>query len=431
MYRKFYEELKKWEEDKVQEPLLVIGARQVGKTWLIKQFCEDTYQDYIYINLEERKDISSIFDGNLTPEDILKNISILLGRSINSDTAIVIDEIQQSERAITSLKYFCEAKDNYRIICAGSLLGIKVKRFESSFPVGTVFIKNMYPMDFEEFLLAAGENLLRDEIRVAYAKMLQLPDAIHNKALALYHDYLITGGMPQVVMSYLENEKSVLSLNRELLDYLRLAYLADMSKYVTNVTETAKIAAVYESVPRQLAKENPKFKYNEIKGTAIKRDYYGPIDWLVASQMIYKINKLDSPESPIKAYENADSFKIYLSDVGLLSRVCGINLQDLLPDNHNIYKGAVIENYVVEQLIATGKCLYYFKPAVNMEIDIITSIDDNVVPIEIKSGRHKKSTSLNNYMERYKPKYVIRISENNFGMMNNIKSIPLYATFCI
>ncbi|MBR4514232.1 MAG: ATP-binding protein [Lachnospiraceae bacterium] len=431
MYRKFYEELKKWEEDKVQEPLLVIGARQVGKTWLIKQFCEDTYQDYIYINLEERKDISSIFDGNLTPEDILRNISILLGRSINSDTAIVIDEIQQSERAITSLKYFCEAKDNYRIICAGSLLGIKVKRFESSFPVGKVFIKNMYPMDFEEFLLAAGENLLRDEIRVAYAKMLQLPDAIHNKALALYHDYLITGGMPQVVMSYLENEKSVLSLNRELLDYIRLAYLADMSKYVTNVTETAKIAAVYESVPRQLAKENPKFKYNEIKGTAIKRDYYGPIDWLAASQMIYKINKLDSPESPIKAYENADSFKIYLSDVGLLSRVCGINLQDLLPDNHNIYKGAVIENYVVEQLIATGKCLYYFKPAVNMEIDIITSIDDNVVPIEIKSGRHKKSTSLNNYMERYKPKYVIRISENNFGMMNNIKSIPLYATFCI
>ncbi|SEP64300.1 hypothetical protein SAMN02910369_00351 [Lachnospiraceae bacterium NE2001] len=431
MYRKFYEVLKKWEENSVQEPMLVIGARQVGKTWLIKKFCENTYKDYIYINLEEQKDIISLFDGNLTPEDILKKLSILLGRNIDYNTTIVIDEIQQSERAITSLKYFCEAKENYRIICAGSLLGIKVKRFESSFPVGKVYIKNMYPMDFEEFLLASGEDILRDGIREASSKMLQFPEAIHNKALALYHDYLITGGMPQVVLSYLENGKSVLTFNRELLDFLRLAYLADMSKYVTNVTETAKITAVYESIPRQLAKENPKFKYNEIKGTAIKRDYYGPIDWLAASQMIYKINKLDSPESPIKAYENTDSFKIYFSDVGLLSRVCGINLQDLLPDNHNIYKGAVIENYVMEQLIANGKYLYYFKPAVNMEIDIITSIDEKVIPIEIKSGRHKKSTSLNNYVEKYKPEYVIRISESNFGMANNIKSVPLYATFCI
>ncbi len=431
MYRKFYEVLKKWEENMIQEPLLVIGARQVGKTWLIKKFCEDTYKDYIYINLEERKDIISIFDGNLTPEDILKKLSILLGRNIDSNTTIVIDEIQQSERAITSLKYFCEAKENYRVICAGSLLGIKVKRFESSFPVGKVYIKNMYPMDFEEFLLASGEDLLRDGIKEAYSKMSQFPEAIHNKALSLYHDYLITGGMPQVVMSYLENKKSVLSFNRELLDFLRLAYLADMSKYVTNVTETAKITAVYDSIPRQLAKENPKFKYKEIKGTAIKRDYYGPIDWLAASQMIYKINKLDSLESPIKAYENTDSFKIYLSDVGLLSRICGIKSQDLLPDNHNIYKGAVIENYVMEQLIANDKYLYYFKPAVNMEIDIITIIDDNVIPIEIKSGRHKKSTSLNNYVEKYKPEYVIRISESNFGMANNIKSVPLYATFCI
>ena len=431
MYRKFYEVLKRWEENNVQEPLLVIGARQVGKTWLIKKFCEDTYKDHVYINLEERKDIISIFDGNLDPDEILKKLSMLFGRNIDSNTAIVIDEIQQSERAITSLKYFCEAKENYRIICAGSLLGIKVKRFESSFPVGKVYIKNMYPMDFEEFLLASGEDYLRDGIKEAFSKMSQFPDAIHNKALSLYHDYLITGGMPQVIMSYLENGKNVLSFNRELLDFLRLAYLADMSKYVTNVTETAKITAVYESVPRQLAKENPKFKYNEIKGTAIKRDYYGPIDWLAASQMIYKINKLDSPESPIKAYENTDSFKIYLSDVGLLSRVCGINSQDLLSDNHNIYKGAVIENYVMEQLIANGKYLYYFKPAVNMEIDIITSIDEKVIPVEIKSGRHKKSTSLNNYVEKYKPEYVIRISEKNFGMANNIKSVPLYAIFCI
>ena len=431
MYRKFYDIISKWEEDNTKEPLLVTGARQVGKTWVIKKFCDENYKDYIYINLEEQKDLVSVFDGNLTPDDILKKLGMVLGRKIDSRTAIVIDEIQQCERAITSLKYFCEAKENYRIIGAGSLLGVKIKRFESSFPVGKVCIKNMYPMDFEEFLLASGEELLRDGIKEAFAKMSQLPEAIHNKAINLYHDYLIVGGMPQAVKNYIENEKNIVTFNRELLEYIRLAYMADMSKYVTNVTETAKISAVYESIPRQLAKENPKFKYKEIKGTAIKRDYYGPIDWLAASRMIYKINKIDLPETPLKAYENPDSFKIYLSDVGILTEMCGINPRDLLPDTHNIYKGAVTENYVTEQLLPKYKELYYFKPAVNMEIDLMISIDGDVIPIEIKSGRHKKSTSLNNYIEKYKPVYSIRISENNFGMVNDIKSVPLYAAFCI
>ncbi|MCR5461405.1 MAG: ATP-binding protein [Acetatifactor sp.] len=431
MKRKFYDELVKWEKENVKEPLLVIGARQVGKTWIIKSFCENTYPNYVYVNLEEQKDLISIFEENLTPEVILKKLSIVLGKTIDDKTVIVIDEIQQSERAITSLKYFCEAKENYRIICAGSLLGVKVKRFESSFPVGKVYIKHMFPMDFEEFLLALGEDALREGIKAAYSEMTQLPEAIHKKALGLYHDYLIVGGMPQLVKNYIDNHKNITMLNRDLQEYIRLAYLADMSKYVTNIAETAKIAAVYESIPRQLAKDNPKFKYKEIRDTAIKRDYYGPIDWLVASGMIYKINKLELPQVPIKAYEDADSFKIYLSDTGMLSNMCGLNPQDLFPDCHNTFKGAVIENYCIEQLIIHHKELYYFKPSESMEIDVITTINDDIIPIEVKSGRHKRSTSLNNYVEKYKPKYSIRISENNFGTSNNIKSVPLYAVFCI
>ncbi len=431
MYRKFIKELEKWEEKSVQEPMLVIGARQVGKTWIIKYFCENKYKDYVYINLEEHRDLISVFEDDLSPETILRNLSIMLGRPIDHNTPIFIDEIQQSEKAITSLKYFCESDKNYRVIGAGSLLGVKLKRFQSSFPVGKVQIKNMYPMDFEEFLLAAGEEMLRDAITEAYKTMKQLPEGIHNKALSLYHDYLLIGGMPQMVKEYLDSEKDVLKADRQILSYIRLAYLADMSKYVNNATESTKINAVYESIPRQLARDNPKFKYKEIRLNAIKRDFYGPIDWLTSSDMIIRLNKLDSPMSPLKAYENADSFKIYLSDVGLLCSICKLNYKDLLADVSNIYKGAVIENYVLCQLKLKFEDIYYYKPAENMEIDIITEIDEDIIPIEIKSGRHKRSTSLNNYRSRYNPKYVIRISENNFGYTDGIKSVPLYAVFCI
>lgn len=431
MYRKFIEELDKWEENNVQEPMLVIGARQVGKTWIIKHFCENRYKDYVYINLEERSDLISLFEDSLSPDTIVRNLSIMLGRTIDHNTPIFIDEIQQSEKAITSLKYFCESEKNYRIVGAGSLLGVKIKRFQSSFPVGKVIIKNMYPMDFEEFLLAAGEDMLRDAIVEAYKNIKPLPEGIHNKALSLYHDYLFVGGMPQMVKEYLNSEKDVLKADRQILSYIRLAYLADMSKYVNNATESTKINAVYESIPRQLARDNPKFKYKEIRSNAIKRDFYGPIDWLTSSDMIIRLNKLDSPTAPLKAYENADSFKIYLSDVGLLCNICQLNYKDLLVDANNIYKGAVIENYVLGQIKPKYENLYYYKPAENMEIDLITEIDEDIIPIEIKSGRHKRSTSLNNYRSKFNPKYVIRISENNFGYVDGIKSVPLYAVFCI
>ncbi len=431
MYRKFYEELSFWEDNNIKEPMLIMGARQIGKTWLIKKFCEDRYKDYVYINLEEREDIKSVFEGNLSPKTILTNIGIILGKKINTNTTIVIDEIQQSERALTSLKYFCEAEENYRIIVAGSLLGVKINRFETSFPVGKVYIKRMYPMDFEEFLLACDEHDLVECIKNSYANMSFVPEAIHNKALGLYHDYLIVGGMPQVVMNYVANDKDIMLFNRDYLEFLRLAYLADMSKYVINATETVKISAVYESIPRQLARDNPKFKYKEIKETAVKRDYYGPIDWLASSGMVYKINKLEIPNTPIKSYANQDSFKLYMSDVGILCKMCGIYPNDLSVSNNNIYKGAVIENYVFEQLISKHSDLFYYKPSDSMEIDIVTNIEGNVVPIEIKSGRHKRSTSLKNYIAKHSPEYSIRISENNFGMIDNLKSVPLYAVFCI
>lgn len=431
MYRSFFRELEQWENDNTKEPLLVTGARQVGKTWLIKSFCEQTYDDYVYLNLEEQPAVASLFEGDLVPEQLIRNIGILLGRSITSDTAIFIDEIQQSERAVNSLKYFCEAQENYRIIGAGSLLGVKIRRFETSFPVGKVYVKTMYPMDIEEFMLACGEDKLVDAIRDAFDGRRALPEAIHEKALKIYHDYLIVGGMPQVVADYVAKGKDVMSFNHELLDYISLAYRADMSKYVSNVFESSKITAVYDSIPRQLARDNPKFKYSEIRTTANKRDYYAPIDWLDASGLICKINRLDHVRLPLKAYENKDSFKIYMSDVGLLCRTVRIRPGDLMSDNDNIYKGAVIENYVFEQLMARSCEMYYYKPSESMEIDMIMNINGDIIPVEIKSGRHKRSQSLKNYVKENEPAYSVRISENNFGEAGGILAVPLYAVFCL
>lgn len=431
MYRKFYHILKEWEEKQIQEPLMIIGARQVGKTWLIQKFCNEVYGDYLYINLEERSDLASVFEGSLDPETLLLQLGQLIGKRIDEHTPIVFDEIQSSERAVTSLKYFCESEKNYRIICAGSLLGVKIRRFTSSFPVGKVRIVRMYPMDFEEFLAACGESLLRDGIKKVFDTKISLAQGIHDKALRLYHDYLYTGGMPQAVLSYLHADKNAVAVDSLIYENLRLAYMADMTKYVTSPAESVKITQVYQSIPRQLAKENPKFKYNEVRRRANKRDFQGPLDWLDVSGMIYRVHRIEAPFSPLRGYENEDSFKVYLSDTGLLSNMCGLHYRDLLPDQHNIYKGPVTENYVVQQLSAKGMELYYYKPSESMEIDLVLDIDGAVIPVEIKSGRHKRSTSLKNYREKYQPEYALRFSELNFGWKDGLYSVPLYAVWCV
>ena len=210
-----------------------------------------------------------------------------------------------------------------------------------------------------------------------------------------------------------------------------MSYLADMSKHVKSAAESLKIAEIYKSIPRQLAKENPKFKYKEVKSTANKRDYYSAIDWLEASGMVIKVNNAEAVSSPLKGYENADSFKLYVSDPGLLSNLCRLKMSDIISTNHNIYKGAVIENYVISQFTASGKYFCYYKPSESMEIDIVLDEEDGIIPCEIKSGRHKRSKSLSNYIETYHPDRAFRLSELNFGRVESLISIPLYAVFCM
>ncbi len=430
MYRNFKETLRQWEADDAKKPLLVVGARQTGKTYIIEEFLKETYPDSFCINLERQNEYISIFEGDLTPQVLIKNMEQLAGRRIGPGTPIFIDEIQQSERAVTALKYFCEDPEPYRVIGAGSLLGVKLARFQSSFPVGKVMIRYMYPMTFFEFLQAYGEELLMEGIREHYKKRTPMPASIHAKALRLYNEYLLTGGMPEAIHNHIERGLDP-ARDRKFFEDLITAYFADMTRYTLSPAEGVKIMETYNSIPRQLSKENPKFKYKDIRPYANKRDFSSSLDWLKTSGMVYKVNRLDEVMLPLKAYISLSGEKVYLSDVGILSYLTGLKLHDLSADVPNIYKGAVTENYVVQQLISCGCDIFYYKPSESMEIDIITEINGKIIPIEIKSGRHKRSVSLKNYREKYKPEQAIRLSENNFGYDDGLFSVPLYAAVCI
>jgi len=432
MKRKFMKKLLYWKENEIKTPLLVTGARQIGKTYIIEEFCKENFEDYVYLNFENKSDLLTIFERTIEPKNIVKYIEALIGKSIDIEkTIIFFDEIQISERAITSLKYFSEAEENYKIVCAGSLLGVKLNRFNSSFPVGKVRILEMHPMDFEEFLVALDEENLTKIIEECYEKKEPMVEILHNKAIKYYQDYLLLGGMPQAVLNYIKNDKDIMKFDKVIHQSIIMAYIADMRKYTISAAETIKINDIYNSMPRQLAKDNTKFKYNLIKQNANKRDYGLPLDWLLSAGLVYKSTKVDKMQSPLKAYLEQSHFKIYLNDVGLLSTLSGVEYKDILLSENNIFKGALTENYVAQTLKANGIELFYFKPSQNMEIDFVIKKDNIIVPIEVKSGTHIKSTSLKSYMEKYKSEYAIRISSRNFGMNNKIISIPLYATYLI
>ena len=430
MKRKLYDKLIYWKNNKIKMPYMLIGARQTGKTYIITEFCKNEFENYVYINLDSMEEIRQVFEQTIQPKEIIKNIEGLLSIDINiENTIIFIDEIQVSERAINSLKYFCESEENYKIIVAGSLLGVKVNRFKSSFPVGKVWIDYLYPMDFEEFLLAIGEDKLLELIKESYVEMKPMLEVTHNKALALYNDYICTGGMPAAILNYIEHDKNIFKFEDEVLDMIITSYLADMSKYTENI-EAIRNNKIYNSMPAQLGKENKKFKYSLVEKSARAREYDSSMEWLLSSNMLIKCQSVTTPKSPLKAYVE-DNFKIYLSDIGLLRVLSKININEIITNKNMLYKGVFIENYVAENLYSKYRELYYWVLGNEYEVDFLINVDGDIIPIEVKASDNTTSKSLNYYIKRYNPKYSIRLSTKNFGEANGIKSIPLYASFLI
>lgn len=429
MYRKIEEELIKWKDNSIM-PLMLVGARQTGKTYIIENFCINNFDNYIYINLEKEEEISNIFNETLDPNEIIEKIQILKKVDFEPENTILfLDEIQVNEKAITSLKYFCESNIPYKVICAGSLLGVKINRFRSSFPVGKVIIKYLFPMDFEEFLIACNEERLIKEIKSHYETNEPLLTPVHEKALDLYKKYLIIGGMPTLINDFINNEYKISSVNFEMQDYIIATYLADMNKYTEN-TESIKNSKIYNAIPKELARENNTFKYSIVDKDARKIRYESSLDWLIASNMIIKCNLTEKNESPLKAFANTDKFKIYLSDAGLLRSLSNIDYTEILFDKNEMYKGVLTENYIACEFYSKFRELHYYTFN-RYEIDFLIKLDGDIIPVEVKAGRRTNSKSLNEYIKKYNPKYSIRISSKNFGFENNIKSVPLYAVFCI
>ncbi len=432
MKRLFEDKLMKWKMSDNTKPLMVLGVRQIGKTYTIDKFCKDNFEEYLYFNLEQDKHIFEIFEESIEPDEILKNIELKIDKKIDlSKTVFFFDEIQVSEKFIVSLKYFCESNKPYKIVCAGSLLGVKINRFESSFPVGKVRMEYMYPMSFEEFLLATGKEMLLEKIRESYTQMAAMPNFLHEEAIDLYRKYLCVGGMPEAVSNFINNNLDVLEFDNKILSNIINMYIADMNKYTLSSIESVKIEKIYKNVPLQLAKENKKFKYSVLETSATKRKYETAIDWLVASNMILPCYTILKPEIPLKVFKDENAFKLYLSDVGLLVNLSELKLNDIMLNTPFLFKGAITENYIAQELRSKDVSLYYWKNERSAEVDFLVYNNDGIIPVEVKSTDNNMAKSLKLYVEKYNPKYSIRISTKNFGFENNIKAIPLYAVFCL
>lgn len=430
MERKMSKKLLEWKNDKEKTPLILYGARQVGKTYTILSFGKENYKNVAYINFEDNTEISKIFEHDLEVERIIKELSVKLGITIlEEDTLIFFDEIQACERALTSLKYFAESNTKYHIIAAGSLLGIAINRQKYSFPVGKVKMLTLYPLDFEEFLWALNKKDLANMIRQAFLEEKEF--SLHSLANEYYRLYLAIGGMPRAILEY--KEKQDMDFVTAILKDINNSYIADMAKYATS-TETTKIMAVYNIISAQLAKENKKFQYKLIKSGARAYEYETAINWLNASGIINKCTKINEGKLPLSAFIEPESFKIYMGDVGLLCNKFGIpaNVVIVENDNMNDFKGALAENYVCNSLVQCGLKPYYWESNGKAEVDfVVQDKEGNIIPIEVKSSIHTRSKSLNVFKSLYKIPYSIRISTKNFGFENDIKCIPLYSVFCL
>lgn len=434
MQRKIYQEILNWKNNNITKPLMIIGSRQIGKTYIIEEFCKKEFENYIEVNLQKSPNVVEIFEEKKNPEEKFYKMLIEINKNFNVETDVIFfDEVQESEQLISDLKFFCESEKPYKIIVAGSLLGVKLNRFHSSFPVGKVEMLSMYAMDFEEFLMALDKEMWINEIKRCYKE--NEPIVIHDKLLDLYRTYLYVGGMPESINSYINGQENIFNYKEKIKKNIIDAYISDMSKYIENIFEGAKIEQIYKSIPSQLGNRSKKFQYAKINKNARSRDYELPLDWLLASNMIMKCTNLTAIEIPPKAFENPDYFKLFINDVGLLSTLLEIKFNDILLDKPYIYKGEIAENYVAQQFASNNITLQYYKidqkNNENMEIDFILYNDDGLIPVEVKSDDNTRSTSLKKYINRYNPNYAVRISSKNFGFENGIKSVPLYAAFLV
>lgn len=431
MYRKIIRFLESWKESDYRKPLILQGARQVGKTYALLEFGRMCYENVAYFNFETNPKLSETFEEDISPDYLIPILSHIAGVTIvREKTLIVFDEVQLCERALTSLKYFCENAPEYHVAVAGSLLGVAVNRVRFSFPVGKVDMKTLYPMDLEEFMLACGEESLVEQIKECFAADRPLPSALHDAAMGLYRQYLVVGGMPECVGQFVSTKDYILV--RHIQDTILASYLSDMSKY-NHLNEIKKTRLAYDNITVQLSKKNTRFQYKLIKKGGRAAEFENAIEWLCLSGIASRVYKVEQIKKPLENYRDIDSFKIYVSDLGLLCAKKGLGANDILymVEELNDFKGGMVENYVNMQLTLNGYRTYYWESERGAEIDFIIQRDGQIIPIEVKSADNTRAKSLKLYMDAFKPAYAIKLSAKNFGFQDGKKIVPLYAAFCI
>lgn len=422
MKRNLYQNLLEWKSSHRRKPLLLQGARQVGKTWLINEFGKKEYKEYIYLNFEQTPNLKTLFINELSPQKIIENIGLLLGKKVNSDnTLICFDEIQNCQEALSSLKYFQEQAPEYHLIAAGSLLGVSLGK-TSSFPVGKVNFLTLYPLSFSEYLEAIGEQLL-----VEKGALLQtLPEVIHEKMLERLKMYFFLGGMPEVVRDYIENQD--IKAARQIQNDILKAYQRDFSKY-SNPSQALKVTEIWQSVPFQLAKENKKFTYSEVKNNARAAAYEQSIEWLKNAGLIHVVPQIRVAKLPISGYVDSSKFKIYMLDTGLLGALLNLSSDIILKPNELFleYNGAFVENYTCLELIKTlEQDIFYWSSEREAEVDFVFQWENDIYPLEVKSGLNRNTKSLRIYADKFQPKLLLRTSPRNFIQSEDFINIPLY-----
>lgn len=424
MKRFALERLKEWKEKPNRKPLIIRGARQVGKTWLMKEFGKTFFEKVAYVNFDSNTRMQQVFDGEINIERIVLAISAETGISVNPEnTLLIFDEVQEVPKALSSLKYFCENAPEYAVVAAGSLLGVALHK-GTSFPVGKVDFMDLYPLTFQEFLCALGEERFVEILRGKDTDMVTM---FKSKYIDRLREYYFVGGMPEVVQTYVDTKdfNQVREIQKNLLNY----YQQDFSKHA-EISLVPRLNLVWNSIPMQLAKENKKYIYGQVRKGARAKDFELAIQWLLDCGLIHKVHRIEKPALPLKAYMNLDIFKIYLLDVGLLMAMTGLNAQVIIDGNRIFteFKGALTEQYILQQLIAGENVEPYYYSAENSkgEIDFILQGNTSVIPLEVKAEENLRAKSLKAFCEKYKPKYAVRASMSDYREQEWMTNIPLY-----
>lgn len=424
MKRQIIQQLRNWKAGSERKPLILMGARQVGKTYALKTFAAGSYQNFVYINFEDDPKFKSLFEKSLQPENILNLLTIETGiEIIPGETLIIFDEVQECPNALNSLKYFNEQANEYHICAAGSLLGVKLSHTKG-FPVGKVNFLELYPLSFLEFLEAIGESKLRKFI-AELEGLEPLPTILHEKLLEYFKVYVFVGGMPDAIVSYI-NSKDFSSV-REIQQSILKAYALDFAKHAPP-NEIMKISQVWDSIPNQLAKENKKFIYSTIRKGARAKEFEKAIQWLKEAGLIHKVYNISTPKLPLDAYATFDFFKIYLVDVGLLGAMSNLPANAIIHGDQLFqeFRGAITENYIAQELARHHYSLYYWTSEGSAELDFVIQHESAIYPLEIKAGESSRKKSLRIYADKYKPELLLISSSRNLKKDGNILNCPLY-----